>query len=184
MNQPLISLSATQMLGIWKQTSLYEPLSADIEVDYMGGTGLDAILTHRIEAWYGRLFEELPRELLPATEIAPDLSPERLHCGAVRVRLPDRTVAVCSAMVEGWHQPATIVDNPDSPRGRAQLNRFGRGSTSAPVAVVYPDLTMTLYTPPPGKVVITSVRAIVMPEKGTFILTPAMFSRIPQINRQ
>lgn len=184
MNQPLISISAAQMLEIWKQTGLYEPLSADIETDYMSGIDLDTLLMHRIDAWYGRLFEEMPRELLPATEIAPSLLPERLPCGAVRVRLPERTVGVCSAMVDGWHRPAIIVDDPDSPRARAQLNRFSRGSTQVPVAVVSPDRTMTLYTPPPGNVALTSVKAIVMPEKGTFILTPAMFSRIPQINRQ
>lgn len=175
----LITLTPSEFLERWKLLNLYEPMPADAEIEYATGLDLDRLLMMQAEAWYVRQFSESPREILPVSEIASILTPERLPDGAARVRLPERTIAVVSVEMEGWHRPALIVDDDDSPIARSQSNPFSRGGIHRPVAVVHKDASLTLFTPPMDKLSILSLKAILRPEKGVYLFTPELLSTLP-----
>lgn len=179
MNTGLITLTADELLSRYKLLGFYEPMLDSAAVELSPGVDLDRLLMMQIDAWYARQFHEAPKEILPVSEIAPLLTPERLPDGAAGVMLPEGTVRVISVMMDGWKRYAEIVSDPASPRARAQTNRYSRGGCSNPVAVATPDGRMTLYTPPPDKLALTSVKAIVMPESGTYLFTPALLATLP-----
>lgn len=181
MSQPVITLSADEMLQRWKLLGLYEPLLDGASVECSPGVDLDNLIMMQIDNWYARQLSTAPLEILPLTDIADTLTPVRLPDGAAGVSLPPSTITVASVMMEGWQQPATIITNPDSPRARAQSNPFCRGRYANPVAILFPDLTLKLYTPPPGPMSLISLKTVAMPPKGTYTLTPAMLSQMPAI---
>lgn len=172
------TLSADEMLGLWKLATMYEPARLDCIINRTDGIDLDRLLRHRIEGWYARQLLDLPIEELPLTEIADRLTPARRPDGSAEVSLPEGTVRVAGVMMEGWHRPATVTSDPTSPLAQEQRNPYSRGGVAEPVAVVYRDGRMSLHTPPPGEMRLTSVTAVVRPEDGSFPLTDAMLSRM------
>lgn len=173
-------MSADEMLGFWKLATMYEPARLDCVIGRTDGIDLDRLLRHRIEGWYVRQLLELPAHELPLTEIAHLLTPVRRADGSAEVILPEGTVRVAGVEMDGWHRPATVTSDPASPLAQEQRNPFSRGDKADPVAVVYPDGRMSLHTPPPGAMQLLSVAAVVRADDGSFQLTDAMMSRIPE----
>lgn len=183
MGLTVFTLSADEMLRLWKQTAMYETPRLDCSVERTDGIDLDAMLAARIDAWYARLLLEAPANALPLSEIAPMLTPVTLPCGAAEVSLPEGTVRVVSVMMDGWTRPAAVTADPLSPIALRQLNPFGRSGCAAPVAVVYPDSRMMLYSPPAGiKPSLSSVTAVIKPADGSYLMTDALLSFIPDLS--
>jgi len=177
MNQRIYTLTAEEMLGRWKLAGLYEPLLADATVECSDGMDLDRLLRLKIDSWYVRQLMEAPLESLPLTEIAGQLTLAMQPDGSARVSLPEGTLRVASAMMKGWLRPAAIITSQDSPEALAQSNPFSRGGSARPVAVINSDGSMNLYTPPPGaQPQLLSVKAVCLPEKGTYWMTDAMMA--------
>lgn len=182
MNSDLITLTARQFLERWKLLAHYEPLPAGVEIEYSTGLDLDTLLMMQADAWYASRFSEAPREILPVSEIAPSLTPVRLPDGAARIALPDGIIDLVSVMVDGWYHPASIIRDPDSAVARAQCNPFCRAGSHHPVALYSRSgRSLTLFTPPPGNISLTSVRAILRPEKGVYLFTPELLATIPSL---
>lgn len=172
------TLSSEEMLSLWKLATMHEPARLDCVIERTDGIDLDLLLRHRIEGWYARQLLDLPIEELPLTEIAHRLTPVRRADGSAEVSLPEGTMRVAGVMMEGWHRAATVTANPESALAQEQRNPYSRGGAAEPVAIVYRDGRMSLHTPPPGEMRLTSVTAVVRPEDGSFQLTDAMLSRL------
>ncbi len=177
MNRRTYTLTADEMLERWKLAGLYEPLLTDASISCSDGMDLDRLLQLKIDSWYARQLMDAPLESLPLTEIADQLTLAMLPDGAARVSLPEGTLRVASAMMEGWMRPAAIIADPESPQALAQANPFCRGGAARPIAVINRDGSMNLYTPPPRvQPRLLSVRAVCLPEKGIYRVTDAMMA--------
>lgn len=174
------TLTPAEMLRLWKQSVLYEPDRLDCAIVRTDGIDRDAMLARQIDAWYAAQLLKAPASMLPLTETASRLTPVRLPCGAAEVSLPEGIVRVESVLMEGWQRPAIVTADPQSVLARRQLSPFSRGGCCAPVAVIHPDRRMLLYTPPaatPPQLI--SVMAIEKPADGSYILTDALLSLLP-----
>ena len=87
-----------------------------------------------------------PVELLPQTDCASSLQPERQPDGSGRVVLPSDVWRMTEFCMEGWRQPVTSFIDHTSPAYELQFNLYTRGgvatpvfrSASTPVTVVVP----------------------------------------------
>lgn len=77
-----------------------------------------------------------PVELLPQTDCASSLRPERLPDGSGRVALPSEVWRMAEFCMEGWRQPVTSFIDHTSPAYELQFNLYTRGGVATPVCVL------------------------------------------------
>jgi len=169
----LLRLSRAQMLELWRLTHLIEPVRADgARVSRDDGADIDRLLLNAADARYDELLRTLPVESLPLTDIAAEVTLERLKCGACRVSLPAGCRRVVEVMAEGWSRPA-LITSPDTALAADQSCEFTRGGTEMPVAVT-DGVTLMLYTPPGESPRLLRLVAVMSTAPGLYELTPAM----------
>ena len=77
-----------------------------------------------------------PVELLPQTDCASSLQPERQPDGSGRVVLPSDVWRMTEFCMEGWRQPVTSFIDHTSPAYELQFNLYTRGGVATPVCVL------------------------------------------------
>lgn len=80
-----------------------------------------------------------PARLLPQTDCASSLQPERRPDGSGRVVLPDDVWSMTEFCMEGWRQPVTAFIDQTSPVYELQFNGYTRGGIATPVCVLLDD---------------------------------------------
>ena len=91
-------------------------------------------------------------ELLPQTDCASSLQPERRPDGSGRVVLPDNVWRMTEFCMEGWRQPVTTFIDRTSPAYELQFNPYTRGGIATPVCVLLDDTgqkCLDYYSLPP-----------------------------------
>lgn len=131
-------LTQSQMLTLWRQHRLLEPIRNDATVTRDDGIDLDAVLLPEMELWYDNLLRNSPLELLVTHEISGSVVPKACDDGSVSVLLPENVVRVVNVRMSGWRYGVTPV-HPDSIEAVRQTHRFTRATTSYPVAVQEDD---------------------------------------------
>lgn len=165
-----LHLTAEEMMGYWRLLRGYEPLRSDHAVVRRDGVDLDALLQKEIDAWYASLLDTAPASMLAPEEIASSLTAVRHADNSVTVVLPDSCRRLLSITLEGWERPAVPVDAADAEATlNAQANPYSRGGAAEPVAILFPNRLLRLFSLPASvaDAEVASAVAVVEPD-GTF----------------
>lgn len=172
----LTSLSASEILSLWKLNRLYEPPRIDCSITRIDSVDTDSIVDFAIRRWYLEMLDSLPAEALPIVDVTSELALSRTPSGAGLVSLPDSVYRLSAIRLNSWHAPATIA-TAGSRLARAQSSPYSRAGASAPVAVHYGRF-IHLFTPAHGTDSIASASAILYPTQESYLFTPRMLSLI------
>lgn len=143
-------LTREEMLEKWRLVRHFEPLRSDATVVRSDGIDLDRLLELEIESWYERRLRELAVEDLPQTDVTSSVEMTVESDGSGSVRLPADVVRVAEVMVDGWSREAKVIEDEECAEALDQSNRYTRGGSINPVAVVGRCGVLRLYTPPRG----------------------------------
>ena len=142
-----LELTRNEMLALWKRRHFLEPLRTDCSVTRTDSIDLDALCAENMRQWYLQLLAEGDPALLAPADISSAATLRRTDHGTVALTLPDNAVRVLAVRLEGWEREAVPVAH-DSPDALRMANSFACGGVACPVAVVHPDRTLELYSPP------------------------------------
>ncbi|MBD5351120.1 MAG: hypothetical protein HDR89_09620 [Bacteroides sp.] len=182
--QRVTTMSASEMLDLWKLLGGYESLNVGVKVTNLAdeGVDLDRLLMRRIEGWYATQLLTAPAEVLPVYDIADDVDIYPAPAdGSATVVLPEGTVRLFSVMMAGWQRPAIIINDRRHPLALAQSNPFTRATASAPLAIHDPSGVLSLYPATPGEPTLLSLPAIIQPRRDIYLMTDALVDRIPRL---
>lgn len=144
-----LTLTAAEMLGLWRLHRAYGPPLADATVRRTDGIDTAALFTAEMNLWYRRLLLEAPPPLLAPCSPASALSFP--HEGCAVAELPQGTVRVLEVRLGSWLRPATVVTDLSSPLLGRQLHRFTRATQASPVAF-FDGRSLRLYPASPSDV--------------------------------
>lgn len=166
----IVTLTQEEMLAQWKLRRYLEPLRDDCSAVRADGIGLDRYLTVEMRRWYVDMMSTATVQFTGWTDIADDVALRLLPDGSGEITLPANCLRVVDVTLDGWQRPATVITDPESAVALRQLSRFTRGGSVRPVAVVNGP-ALRLYTPPPGRrPAILSLRCVILPDEGKFIM--------------
>ncbi|MCM1137769.1 MAG: hypothetical protein NC221_03540 [Duncaniella sp.] len=140
-------LTQSQMLTLWRQHRLLEPIRNDASVTHYDGIDLEAILLPEMELWYDKLLRDAPVELLVTHDISGKIVPKADEDGSLSVTLPDNVVRVINVKMSDWRKGTAPV-MPDSIEALRQAHPFTRATIYDPIAILA-DGILRLY---PAKV--------------------------------
>lgn len=174
-----LTLTANEMLDIWRMRRALLPLREDCVVGRSDGIDVDMLLRYEMRQWYATLLDTAPPEMLVLTDIAREVAPVLLDDGSVEVALPGGCRRVIEVMLEGWVRQATLT-RPETPLARRQANPYSRGRTEMPVAVVNSS-RLTLYSAPAGvaRPRLSRLLCVVEPDEGLYQLDERAIALIP-----
>lgn len=169
-----------QMLALWRNRHLYEAVAPGGAVTgRTDSPSTDAVLMCAIRIAYASATAELDPALLPLTDIAPLISLSVDSRGVGTALLPEGTQRVESVICRGWDAPARIITPAHHDAVARQANRFSRGGTTAPVALVLPRRMMLYSFEPQSEAAVTSCMAVRMPAPDEdFLLTSPLLSKM------
>lgn len=173
----ILNLSTEEMLGVWKLKRYFEPLRSDCEVERTDGIATDRLLMMEMREWYLNLLDNGELSLLQVSDIAKDVALKFQNDGTATVTLPAECRRVIEVNVDGWHQSAIPV-TADSPLGMLQQSAYSRGGVEEPVAVAHQGY-LQLYTPPSSTARISSLKCVLEPAEGSYVLDERALATIP-----
>lgn len=136
-------LTQSQMLTLWRQQRLLEPIRHDAVVTRDDGIDLDAVLLPEMELWYDNLLRNGPLEQLVTHDISSNFSPKFYDDCSASITLPENVVRVINVKMSEWRHGVKPV-LPGSPEAVRQAHPFTRATVHAPVAVL-DDRNLRLY---------------------------------------
>lgn len=175
----LASFTSSEMLRLWRVAAGLEPLRADCTVEIVEGIDTDAMILNRMRAWYLKLLDTAPAQLLPVADIAPDLHLAHAPGGAATATMPARARRIIDIRLSSWMQPA------EPHTDTAAVLRLAANPYCAP-GPHSPACTATgrhLLLTPACAHTDTVVRAMAVTDPGpeTYILDETLLDTIPDI---
>ena len=176
-----VSLTTDEMLEVWRLHRALLPLREDCVVERQDGIYLDKYLQREMRNWYLDLLDTGPIEMLKVTDIADETVVRPNADGSASVTLPERCRRVLEVKLSGWERPARIVDPAELPVVSWQQNPYSMGHESEPVAINDTG-TLQLYSIPDGVTTprLESLKCIIEPDEGLYVLDERAFSLIPK----
>ena len=176
----MMSLSAQEMLDLWKLRSGYVVARRDCEVERTDGVDLDGMLMSQIGQWYAGLLATAPVDWLPVEDVAARVAVEADAEGVVAATLPGCCVRPVAWRLRGWSRDVTTFHDAGSAEALRQGVRWLRGNACRPVAVA--EATgLRLYSIVPGtQPVVERALCVVRPADGVFTFATAALATIPR----
>lgn len=130
----------------------------------------------RLRAIYLEALSSLPLEMLPLTDVAPDVivTIDSADSGMATLRLPPAALRLASVRLDGWKRNATILPA-DAPQAAAQDAPLARAGVYSPVAIVGHGGALRLY---PAATTLASLLCVVATADDTYLLTPQLEKHI------
>ena len=167
------------MLRLWRIAAGLEPLRADCTVEIIEGIDTDAMIRHHMRAWYLKLLDTAPVQLLPVADIAPDLHLAHAPGGAATATLPSRARRLIDIRLSSWMQPAIPHADPAATLRLAVNPYCAPGPHSPACTATGRHLLLT----PARADTDTVVRAMAVTDPGpdAYILDETLLHTIPDI---
>lgn len=187
----LKTYSDKQMLAYWKRRlGLEASASVAGENDL---TDFDRKLLDDIDIWYADLLENAPADRLPTEDVAGEVACHYSSDNSAVITLPQRAVRMVSLKMADWGADEVETYSIYSDVARLQRNRLTRADVDDPIILRRPGALEVhgLLSPlddgisPLGAFVapfekrpeLESLKMVVRPEEGTYILDPTLLRR-------
>lgn len=127
-----MSLTKGDMLALWRNLRMAEPLRLDCAVARTDGTDLTAVLEAEMRAWYLHLLSNGDPRLIVPVDVAPTALVSTSAEGLTVVAASASSRRILSVEFEGWGAPVAV--NSDFGRvSRAAANPYCREPMVAPL---------------------------------------------------
>lgn len=177
-NNMIMTLTADEMLELWKTRLRLLPARRDCSIERDDGVDIDSVLMLDIREWYARLLAGGEVGWLPVEDLCGEVMCSVDDEGVVAAMLPATCVRPVEWRLKGWKCGVTQFYLPGSYTAMCQRNIYMRGDCDAPVAVLHDD-HLELYSIDPGAVaVVERARCVVRPADGTYRFGEAALSTI------
>lgn len=131
-----MKISVDDLIGRVKvnMEELTDPYNESVSLE--GGIDVVAYIREKLPDALLSVWASVPVEMLPQTDCASSLQPERRPDGSGRVVLPADVWRMTEFCMEGWRQPVTTFIDRTSPAYELQFNPYTRGGVAFPVCVL------------------------------------------------
>ncbi|MDE6086382.1 MAG: hypothetical protein K2G40_08295 [Muribaculaceae bacterium] len=166
------------LIDEWKMRAGLEPARIDSTITRHDALDIDAYIERMINDWYEQLLEDGDLKYLDPEDITDLVTVSTPVNGVSTMILPAGVRHLVEIKDSNWARAARIVF-PDSHEARRQESVFSRGGTESPVAVIYNNSEVRLYSFKPGMKPLPERVVAIRHVPGEFRLSPLALSLIP-----
>ena len=174
-----ITLSAAEMLALWKQQLHLEPTRRDCVIEREDGIDLDAWLSTKIDIWYASLLLNQPYELLPVEDVKNDVMLSVNNNGIVIATLPQHCARPVEWQLSGWQRSVTQFLNPADAEARVLFNTWTQPCSHNPAIIDYGNRLLLFSRVGNSAPQLVLARCVVRPSDGSFTLHRSLLETIP-----
>lgn len=165
----MLHLTAPQMLALWKEQLLLQPVRSNCYLEREDGIDLDAFLTTHINHWYAHLLATAPAEWVPVEDVKDLVTLTPAGGGLLSARFPPQCVRPVEWRLSTWRCSVTTFLQPGSHEARCQLNPWTRAGNEAPAAIDMHDHLLLTHDGAATLPTVTVARCVTRPADGAFV---------------